>query len=81
MTGLIIKQYFCNISNLGNIFIAENTVYDKGGLRIDFSAEKAQDAPNTTIVNVKAYNTTTTDFTEFVFQAAVPKVRCSKFYD
>ncbi|BES95873.1 Adaptin C-terminal domain [Nesidiocoris tenuis] len=53
--------------------LKENTVYDKGGLRIDFSAEKAQDAPNTTIVNVKAYNTTTTDFTEFVFQAAVPK--------
>uniref|UniRef100_A0A0A9Z559 AP-1 complex subunit gamma n=4 Tax=Lygus hesperus TaxID=30085 RepID=A0A0A9Z559_LYGHE len=51
----------------------ETTVYDKGGLRIDFSAQKATDAPNTTSINVSAHNTTATDFTEFVFQAAVPR--------
>lgn len=51
----------------------ETTVYEKGGLRIDFSLQKVPESPNTTIVNVAAYNTTSTPFTEFIFQAAVPR--------
>lgn len=51
----------------------ESTVYEKDGLRIDFALQKVPDSPNTTIVNVAAYNTTSTPFTEFVFQAAVPR--------
>lgn len=54
--------------------ISEKTVYDKGGLRIDFSVQKGPESPTTNIVNVSAFNTTTTPFTEFIFQAAVPKV-------
>lgn len=51
----------------------EATVYEKGGLRIDFNLQKVPESPNTTIVNVAAYNTTTSPFTEFIFQAAVPR--------
>uniref|UniRef100_A0A069DWM0 AP-1 complex subunit gamma n=1 Tax=Panstrongylus megistus TaxID=65343 RepID=A0A069DWM0_9HEMI len=51
----------------------ETTVYDKGGLKIDFTLQKIPDAQNTTVVNVSAYNVTSAAFTEFVFQAAVPK--------
>ncbi|KAK9504348.1 hypothetical protein O3M35_010703 [Rhynocoris fuscipes] len=51
----------------------ETTVYDKGGLKIDFTLQKIPDAQNTTVVNVSAYNVTSEAFTEFLFQAAVPK--------
>ncbi|XP_073972630.1 adaptor protein complex 1, gamma subunit isoform X2 [Rhodnius prolixus] len=51
----------------------ETTVYDKGGLKIDFTLQKIPDAQNTTVVNVSAYNVSSAAFTEFVFQAAVPK--------
>ncbi|XP_014246388.1 AP-1 complex subunit gamma-1 isoform X2 [Cimex lectularius] len=51
----------------------ETTVYNKGGLKIDFTLQKVADSPNTTVVNVSALNTTSAAFTEFVFQAAVPK--------
>ncbi|KAL1140211.1 hypothetical protein AAG570_000143 [Ranatra chinensis] len=47
--------------------------YDKGGLRVGYTLQKVGDSPNTTVINVAASNTTLTPFTDFVFQAAVPK--------
>lgn len=48
------------------------TVMDKNGLRIIFQFEK-QD--KTLLINLHATNSTKTPITNFVFKAAVPKVK------
>lgn len=54
--------------------MSEVLAFDKNGLRIVFSLERLKEAPTTTVVNVIATNQSQAPFTEFLFQAAVPKV-------
>jgi len=50
------------------------TAYEKGGVKVDFGFEK--DPSNLTVVNIKvtSSNALSVPMTDFVFQAAVPKV-------
>lgn len=48
--------------------------YNKNGLKIEFTFERANPNPNVAIITIHASNTTEADMTDFVFQAAVPKV-------
>lgn len=50
------------------------TAYNKNGLKIDFTFERANPNPNIAVITIHASNTTDADMTDFVFQAAVPKV-------
>lgn len=50
------------------------TAYNKNGLKIDFTFERANPNPNIAVITIHASNSTEADMTEFVFQAAVPKV-------
>uniref|UniRef100_A0A8C8BSI3 GAE domain-containing protein n=1 Tax=Oncorhynchus tshawytscha TaxID=74940 RepID=A0A8C8BSI3_ONCTS len=50
------------------------TAYSKNGLKIEFTFERANPNPNIAVITIHATNTTEADMTEFVFQAAVPKV-------
>lgn len=49
------------------------TAYNKNGLKIDFTFERANPNPNIAVITIHASNTTDADMTDFVFQAAVPK--------
>lgn len=49
------------------------TAFDQGGLKVVFSLEKIPDS-NTLTVNVAATNNTLSNMSDFLFQAAVPKV-------
>ena len=51
------------------------TAYNKNGLKIEFTFERSNPNPNIAVITIHASNTTEADMTEFVFQAAVPKVR------
>lgn len=53
--------------------------YDKNGLKITFTLETFPSIPNTTAINVEARNNTALPMTEFLFQAAVPKVSFGNF--
>lgn len=50
------------------------TAYNKNGLKIDFTFERANPNPNIAVITIHASNSTEADMTDFVFQAAVPKV-------
>jgi AP-1 complex subunit gamma-1 len=50
------------------------TAYEKNGLRIVFSLERLPENPNTTVITMSAMNETLNPISEFLFQAAVPKV-------
>uniref|UniRef100_A0A672NTE2 AP-1 complex subunit gamma-1-like n=1 Tax=Sinocyclocheilus grahami TaxID=75366 RepID=A0A672NTE2_SINGR len=52
------------------------TAYNKNGIKIEFTFERANPNPNIAVITIHATNSTEADMTEFVFQAAVPKV-CS----
>lgn len=47
--------------------------YDKNGIRINFDIKKNPAQPHLTLVNVTASNSSMSDCSDFVFQAAVPK--------
>lgn len=49
------------------------TAFEKSGLKIVFSLEKTPE-PDTVLVNMAAFNSTLEPMTDFLFQAAVPKV-------
>uniref|UniRef100_A0A3B3B5Z5 AP-1 complex subunit gamma n=1 Tax=Oryzias melastigma TaxID=30732 RepID=A0A3B3B5Z5_ORYME len=49
------------------------TAYNKNGLKIDFTFERANPNPNVAVITIHASNSTEADMTDFVFQAAVPK--------
>lgn len=53
------------------------TAFDKDGLRLTFALEKIPDT-NTITINVSALNSTLSNMTDFLFQAAVPKVSTRK---
>lgn len=55
-----------------SLAIPPMTAYSKNGLKIEFTFERAN--PNIAVITIHATNTTEADMTEFVFQAAVPKV-------
>ena len=48
------------------------TVFEKSGLKIDFSFERVD--PTNVSITMRATNAQPSPFTDFVFQAAVPKV-------
>uniref|UniRef100_A0A8C7E3J0 AP-1 complex subunit gamma n=1 Tax=Naja naja TaxID=35670 RepID=A0A8C7E3J0_NAJNA len=50
------------------------TAYNKNGLKIDFAFERSNTNPSVTVITIQASNSTDVDMTDFVFQAAVPKV-------
>jgi AP-1 complex subunit gamma-1 len=50
------------------------TAYEKNGLKIVFCLERLPENPNTTVIRMSAMNETINPITEFLFQAAVPKV-------
>lgn len=56
------------------IMVLEIVAFDKNGLRMVFAVERLMDTPQTTVVHVTSTNQTQSPFTEFLFQAAVPKV-------
>lgn len=49
------------------------TAFDQAGLKVVFVLEKIPDS-NTLTLNVTAVNNTLSNMSEFLFQAAVPKV-------
>lgn len=51
-------------------------VLDKAGLKITFKMERPIDTPDLLVINMLACNSGTTQLTDFLFQAAVPKVAC-----
>lgn len=50
------------------------TAYSKNGLKIEFTFERSNTNPSVTVITIQASNSTELDMTDFVFQAAVPKV-------
>nr|KAG5693087.1 hypothetical protein BaRGS_014037 [Batillaria attramentaria] len=50
------------------------TAFEKSGLCIKFMCERDQNQATATLINMTATNTTPIPMTDFVFQAAVPKV-------
>lgn len=58
----------------GNESIPSITAYQKNGIKIDFAFEKSLKDSNTLLINLEAWNQNSTQITDFLFQAAVPKV-------
>lgn len=50
--------------------------FNKNGLLVEFMVEKDPSDADITSINIKATNSTQSPMSEFVFQAAVPKVIC-----
>jgi len=57
------------VADIGSI-----VAYDKNGLRIIFACERSPDSPLTTCVTMTAHNNSAATMSDFLFQAAVPKV-------
>lgn len=60
------------------ILIAElpsMVILDKSGLKITFKLERPPDIPDLLVINMLAQNSGSTVLTDFLFQAAVPRVR------
>uniref|UniRef100_A0A1B6I1C3 GAE domain-containing protein n=2 Tax=Homalodisca liturata TaxID=320908 RepID=A0A1B6I1C3_9HEMI len=53
--------------------VSELVAYEKNGLRLLFTLERLGETPSTTVIQVAANNYAQSPFTEFLFQAAVPK--------
>lgn len=49
-------------------------VFDKQGLKITFKLERSLDNPDLLVINMVAQNSGMSPITDFLFQAAVPKV-------
>ena len=50
-------------------------VLDKAGLKITFKMERPNETPDLLVINMLAWNSGATQLTDFLFQAAVPRVR------
>uniref|UniRef100_A0A669EN97 AP-1 complex subunit gamma n=1 Tax=Oreochromis niloticus TaxID=8128 RepID=A0A669EN97_ORENI len=70
LDGLTSPPLFNDIAAAG---IPPMTAYNKNGLKIDFTFERANPNPNIAVITIHASNSTEADMTDFVFQAAVPK--------
>lgn len=66
-------SYLIDDINTSNRKPVQMMAYNKNSLRITFDVERLNDVPSTTEVSVVANNDSSAPFTEFVFQAAVPK--------
>lgn len=68
---------FCRYASffLFSTGIPSITAYNKNGLKIDFTFERSNTNPSVTVITIQASNSTELDMTDFVFQAAVPKVQ------
>ena len=51
------------------------TAFNKNGLLVEFMCERDNSQATVCVLNVKASNSSPTPMTDFVFQAAVPKVK------
>uniref|UniRef100_A0A672NSS3 AP-1 complex subunit gamma n=1 Tax=Sinocyclocheilus grahami TaxID=75366 RepID=A0A672NSS3_SINGR len=77
--GLSIQSsaHFRHLNNLtmysASKCIPPMTAYNKNGIKIEFTFERANPNPNIAVITIHATNSTEADMTEFVFQAAVPK--------
>lgn len=49
-------------------------VLDKSGLKITFKLDRPVETPDTLEMNMMAVNSSDTTLTDFLFQAAVPRV-------
>ncbi|XP_077503666.1 adaptor protein complex 1, gamma subunit isoform X2 [Amblyomma americanum] len=49
------------------------TVFEKDGLKLDFTFEKEPSSPQTAVIHLTAINLSSCPMTDFLFQAAVPK--------
>ncbi|XP_044003373.1 AP-1 complex subunit gamma-1 isoform X3 [Aphidius gifuensis] len=63
-----------NTNIIKNESINNMTVLDKSGLKITFRLEKPAETPNTLEVNMLAVNLNDITLTDFLFQAAVPRI-------
>ncbi|XP_047219123.1 AP-1 complex subunit gamma-1 isoform X1 [Girardinichthys multiradiatus] len=70
LDGLSSQPLFNDIAAAG---IPSMTAYNKNGLKIDFTFERANPNPNIAVITIHATNSTEAEMTDFVFQAAVPK--------
>ena len=50
------------------------TAFEKNGLKVDFNFERSPSNPAVTAITLTATNSTSSPMTDFIFQAAVPKV-------
>ena len=62
------KFYFITLDTLSMV------VLDKAGLKITFRLERPPDIADLLIINMSAQNSGSAILTDFLFQAAVPKV-------
>lgn len=62
-----------NLMNGNSGGLAPLIAFNKNGLMIEFRCERDNNSPTTSLINVKAFNTSPTPMTDFIFQAAVPK--------
>lgn len=60
--------------------IPKMTAYEKNGLMVEFSFERSPTSPTVIAVSLSATNSTVAPITDFLLQAAVPKVWCSPIY-
>lgn len=51
------------------------TAYEKNGLKITFALERSSESASSTIITMNALNESLVPMTDFLFQAAVPKVQ------
>ena len=54
--------------------LAPLVAFNKNGLVIEFRCERDNNSPTVSVINVKASNASPSQMSEFLFQAAVPKV-------
>lgn len=73
-TNFNISDFSDLVSNTSSKSPSDMIAYDKNGLKITFKLESFQSIPNTTEISIEARNNSTLPITEFLFQAAVPKV-------
>ena len=70
LTDLYISTCFSSTAGITPI-----VAYEKSGLKIDFTFERVPDQPTVVMITLTATNSNSQPLNEFVFQAAVPKVR------
>lgn len=65
---------FDDFGAFGGPSIPSLVAFDQNGLKITYDFEKNPSDSKTLTVNMKAFNTNNDSITDFLFQAAVPKV-------
>jgi len=73
-SNLTLLTCYCVLSALPSI-----TVFDKNNLRVQFAIERDQTDPLSLNITLTATNGSAVAINDFVFQAAVPKVKLAGF--